>query len=320
MTKDFYTTLGASRRKEAAIVHDHHAFDNHNEVSFYHDPGSGLQAIIALHRVWQKPSIGGCRVRAYMSEEDALSDLLQLSRSMTYKSVMAGFAYGGAKAVIIDTPRAGSHQARLKAMGGIVQRYGGRFRVGVDLGLRPKDLRVMSAATPFVLGKGPMAAADATALGVFRIMQTAVRHRLLVPDLTDVRVALQGLGNVGMRLLALLTEAGAQVTASDIDSAKIAVARRHHDVRINHPDSIHAADVDVFCPCALGGVLNDMSIKDIKADMIVGAANNQLAVPGFGIFLRQKQILYVPDYIANAGGLIAAAAELQKESERREYL
>jgi leucine dehydrogenase len=254
-------------------------------------------------------------VRPYASEQEALADVLRLSRSMTYKSVMAGFAHGGAEAVIIDTPGATSHQARLKAMGTIVHRYAGRFRVGVDLGLKPKDLRVMSMTTPFVLGKGPMAAAEATALSVFSTMRAAVRHRLLVPDLTDVRVAVQGLGNVGMRLLALLTEAGAEVTASDIDTAKIAVARRHHDVRIVEPDRIHAAEVDVFCPCALGGVLNEMSIKDIHAPVVVGAASNQLAVPGFGLLLRQKQVLYVPDYLANAGGLVAAAAELRNESE-----
>ena len=315
MTTDIYTTLGASRHKGGIVVRDNRAFDDHNDVSFFHDPASGLRAIIALHRAWQEPSVGGCRVRFYASEDEALADVLLLSRSMTCKSVMAGLAYGGAEAVIIDTPGAESHQARFKALGAIVHRYAGRFRVGVDLGLKPRDLRIMSMMTPFVLGKGSMAAADATALGVLSTMRAAVRHRLSVPDLTNLRVAVQGLGNVGMRLLALLAEAGAQVTASDIDSAKIAVARRHHEVRIVDPDRIHAAEVDVFCPCALGGVLNVMSIKDMRAALVVGAANNQLAVPGFGTFLRQKQVLYVPDYLANAGGLIAAAAELRNESE-----
>lgn len=296
-------------------VQHHPAFDQHAEVAFFHDPESGLRTIIAIHRAWQQPSVGGCRVRDYRSEDEALEDVLRLSRGMTYKSVMAGLDYGGAKAVVVGVPEESRRPAAMRAMARIVHRYGGRFRTGVDLGLRAADINVMQTATPFVFGNTAVPPSNATAQGLLVSIRAAVRHKLARGTLRDVRVALQGLGKVGMRLATLLVREGARVVVSDVDADRIRQARLELGVEVIESDRIHAADADLFCPCALGAILNDETIEDLQAKVIVGAANNQLAEPRHGERLRQRGILYAPDYVVNAGGLIAVAAELESRPE-----
>jgi leucine dehydrogenase len=292
-------------------VQHHPAFDQHDEVAFFHDQASGLRAIIAVHRSWDKPSVGGCRVRDYQAEDEALEDVLRLSRGMTYKSVMAGLDFGGAKAVIVGVPNEGRRRIVMRAMARIVHRFGGRFRTGVDLGLRPADIDVMQAETPFVFGNAALPPSNATAQGLLVSIKAAVRHKLTRPTLRGVRIAVQGLGKVGMRLLTLLVREGARVIVGDVDTGGVQHAHQEFGVEVIDPDRIHAADVDVFCPCALGGILNDRTIEEIQASVIVGAANNQLAAPRHGEILRQRDVLYAPDYIVNAGGLIAVAGELE---------
>ena len=295
-------------------VQDHESFDDHAEVLFVSDPPSGLRAIIALHKVWQKPSVGGCRLKAYGSEDEALADVLRLSRGMTYKSVMAGLTFGGAKAVVVSAPKDHQREAQMRAMARVTDRIGGRFRTGVDFGLSAGDIEIMQEETPFVFGDGVMPPSEATAEGVLISMKAAVRSRLGRSDLTGLRVMLPGLGKVGMRLAELLVREGAAVLVADVDAARVQAACRQWGVTAVDTDGAHAADVDVYSPCALGGVLDQRSIEDLRATVVVGSANNQLATPRDGEVLHQRGVLYAPDYIVNAGGLIAVAAELENET------
>ena len=296
-------------------VQHHPAFDQHDEVAFFHDAASGLRAIIAVHRFWDQPSVGGCRLRDYATEDDALADVLRLSRGMTYKSVMAGLAYGGAKAVIIGVPEEPRRATVMRAMARLVHRYGGRFRTGVDLGIRPADIDLMQAETPFVFGNAATPPSNATADGLLVSIKAAVRHRLSRPTLRGVQVAVQGLGKVGMRLAILLVREGADVVVGDVDVQRAERARQELGAAIIQPDRLHSAEVDLFCPCALGGVLNDRTIAELQASIVAGAANNQLADSRHGDMLRQRGVLYAPDYVVNAGGLIAVAGELENRPE-----
>ena len=293
----------------------HPDFDDHEEITFIADPASGLQAIVARHRIWNSPSVGGCRMRDYAGEAEALADVLRLSRGMTYKSVMAGLDYGGAKAVILGVPPAEGRAALFRAMGRAVDRFRGGFRTGVDVGLTPEDVVVMKTQTRFVAGAGAMAPAEATALGVRESIKASLARRLGSDHLRSRRVAVQGLGKVGRRLAELLVADGASVVAADVNRDSVAQARRDLGVEIVDPEAIHAQAAEVFSPCALGAVINDASLGEIRATVVAGSANNQLAEPRHGAALAGRGILYAPDYIANAGGLIAVAADLEDKRE-----
>lgn len=295
-------------------LQQHTNFDDHAEVMFVCDPPSGLRAIIALHRIWQKPSVGGCRLKSYGSDDEALSDVLNLSRGMTYKSVMAGLTFGGAKAVIVSSPDEHRRGAQMRAMARITHRLGGRFRTGVDFGLSANDIEIMQHETPFVFGDSVVPPSKATAQGVLISMKTAAQNRLGSANLEGVRIAVAGLGKVGMRLAELLRSEGAIVYASDVDDERLREACQTLGVTPIDASSAHAADVDIFSPCALGAVLNEATIMDIQAPIIVGSANNQLETARHGEQLHERGILYAPDYIVNAGGLLAVAAELEGES------
>ena len=293
----------------------HPDFDGHEEITFITDPASGLKAIVARHRVWGSPSVGGCRMRDYAGEAEALADVLRLSRGMTYKSVMAGLDYGGAKAVILGVPPAHRREALFRAMGRAVDRFRGGFRTGVDVGLTPADVDVMKTETRFVAGIGAMAPAEATALGVLESIKASLARRLGSGDLRGRRVAVQGLGKVGRRLAELLVAEGAAVVAADVDAAAVAEARRDLGLEVVAPEAVHAQEVEVYSPCALGAVVNDATLAEIAAKVVAGSANNQLAEPRHGEALAARGILYAPDYIANAGGLIAVAADLEERDE-----
>ncbi len=295
-------------------LYDHRSFDDHAEITFATDKASGLRAIIALHRVWERPSVGGCRLRAYDTEEAALEDVLRLSRGMTSKSVMAGLSYGGAKAVILSAPDDHAREAQMRAMARITNRFGGRFRTGVDFGLTAEDIDVMQAETPFVFGDAIVPPSKATAEGVLVAIKAAVRYRLGRADLKDLGIMVQGLGKVGRALAAVLVGQGAKVLVADVDAQRVAEARSSLGVEALPAERAHAADVDLFCPCALGAVINDRSLGELRASMVVGSANNQLEAPDHGEQLHNRRILYGPDYVVNAGGLIAVAAELERES------
>ncbi len=232
---------------------------------------------------------------------------------MTYKSVMAGLAYGGAKAVIVSAPGADQREPQMRATARIADRLDDRFRTGVDFGLRSDDIAVMQAETTFVFGDGIRPPSDATAEGVLISMRAAVRHKLGRSDLQGLRIMVQGLGKVGMQVTALLAREHATVYVADVDGSRVAAACRELGATAIATEEAYAADADIFCPCALGGVLNERTIGKIRATMVVGSANNQLRAPCHGEMLQERGVLYAPDYIVNAGGLIAVAAELENE-------
>jgi len=281
--------------------------NDHEQVVFCRDTQSGLKAIVAIHNTARGPALGGCRMWPYETEEEALSDALRLSRGMTYKSALAGLPYGGGKAVIVGDPGCDKTEALWLAFGRFVDSLGGRYVTGEDVGTRPADLEIVRRATPHVAGIREGGAGDpspATAAGVFAGIRAAAAVRLGRDDLRGVRVALQGLGHVGFALGRRLAEAGAALYVSDIDELAMRKGVRGLGATAVPPDRIHALAVDVFAPCALGAVINDATIGEIRAPVIAGSANNQLAEPRHGEALWKNNILYAPDYVINAGGVI----------------
>lgn len=282
-------------------------FDNHEHVAFHHDKASGLKAIIAIHNTARGPGYGGCRMWNYASEEDALTDALRLSRGMTYKSALAGLDFGGGKAVIIGDPACDKSEALWLAYGRFIDSLGGLYVTAEDVGTRPADLEIARRVTRHVVGIAEGGAGDpspATALGVFVGIRAAIAERLQRKDMAGLRVAIQGLGNVGFDLARQLHEAGAALFVADINEAAVDKAVRELGATAVSIDAIHAQDVDVFAPCALGSAVNDGTIGEIRAHVVAGSANNQLAEPRHGEALRERGILYAPDYAINAGGVI----------------
>ena len=292
-------------------VFDSDAFDGHEAVVFHADPGTGLQAIVAIHSSVLGPAFGGLRMRAYASEADALDDALRLSKGMTYKAAMADVAFGGGKAVIIGDPRTRKTHTLLRAMGRFVESLNGRYHTADDMGTTVADMEVLRSETRFAHGFADASGnpPPATAYGVFTGIRAAVAQRLGRDDLEDVGVAIQGLGNVGARLARYLAEAGARLRVADIEPARVERAADELGARAVAPEDVHAARVDVFAPCAGGATINDRTVPRIQASIVAGAANNQLDRPRHGAALKERGILYAPDYVINAGGLIDVACE-----------
>jgi leucine dehydrogenase len=290
-------------------VMQHADFDHHEEVVFHHDETSGLSAIIAIHNRNLGPSLGGCRMYPYASQEEALGDVLRLSRGMTYKSALAGLPLGGGKAVIIGNPRADKTRELFLAMGSFIDSLQGRYISAEDSGTSVTDLAVMGERTRWVSGIHAEQDFNGdpspyTALGTFEGIKAALQHRLNLQTLSGISVAIQGVGNVGMHLTKLLTEAGARVYVSDVNEQSLAIATSLYGAVVVDPNKIHRLDVDVFSPCAMGGAISHKSIEEIRAPIIAGASNNQLASPELAGKLKQRNILYAPDYVINAGGII----------------
>ena len=287
-------------------------FDDHEEVVFCHDRESGLNAIIAIHNTARGPAMGGCRMWNYASEGEALTDVLRLSRGMTYKSALAGLPFGGGKAVIIGDAAHDKLEALWLAFGRFIDSLGGRYITAEDVGTRPADLEIVRRATRHVCGIAEGGAGDpspATALGVFTGISAAVQARLDRADVKGLTVAVQGLGNVGFALARHLAGAGAALIVSDIDEMAVKKAVREFGATAAPADRIHAAGADVFAPCALGAVIDDTTIGEIRAAVVAGSANNQLAEPHHGQDLWNRGILYAPDYVINAGGAIWVSHE-----------
>ncbi len=298
------------------VLFDHPEFDKHINVYVHYDDQTGLKAITAVHRRWNgKPAVGGCRLRNYASADEAFTDVLRLSRGMTYKSVMSGLDYGGSKSVMIANPETMDRRATFLAMGEFIDSLDGRVSTGVDVGLTAADVEIMAERTAFLGGRATLAPDLVTAYGVLTSIGAAVKHRTGSDDLQGRSVAVQGLGKVGFKLAELLKERGARVVAAEVNTESVARARDLLNIEIVSPDVIHAQPVEIYSPCALGMVINDHSINEISAGIVVGAANNQLARPVHGVDLAQKGILYVPDYISNCGGLLAVAGDLEKSDE-----
>ncbi len=300
-------------------VFEHPEFRGHERVVFGHDPDSGLRAIIAIHDTTLGPALGGCRIWHYTDGDEALTDVLRLSRGMTYKSAMAGLPLGGGKAVIIADPQRDKTPELLRAMGRLVESLNGSYITAEDSGTSVDDLRHLAETTRYVVGitekrdeNGEIHSGDpspATARGVYVGLQATVREALGRDDLAGLRVAIQGVGNVGYHLARHLHEAGAHLWVSDINEQSVARAVEEFGATAVGTERIHAAEVDVFAPCALGATLSRETIGELHARVVAGSANNQLATDADGERLRQRGILYAPDYVINAGGVIDVADE-----------
>ena len=285
---------------------DHPDFDGHEQVVHAHDAASGLKAVIALHSTALGPAFGGCRMWPYASSAQALTDVLRLSRAMTYKAAICGLPYGGGKAVILGDPRKDKTLRLLEAMGRLVESLAGRFIIADDVGTTLDDLVVMRRQTRHTAAATGAAQAPlaVTAHGVLHAIEAAARHVLKAGELRGLTVAVQGLGNVGSPLCALLHERGARLIVSDIDRARVDSAVRRFGAQAAAPDTIYDQAADIFAPCALGGILDDATIGRLKARIVCGGANNQLATPGHAAAIAARGIVYIPDYLAGAGGLI----------------
>jgi leucine dehydrogenase len=288
-------------------------FDAHEAVHFATDPATGLQTIIAVHSTHLGPAAGGCRWWTYADDAAALTDALRLSRGMSYKNAMAGLPMGGGKAVILKG--APKTEAFLQAFGRVIDGLGGRYVTAEDVGMSDADMTMIAGATKYVSGL-PVAGGQAggnpgpsTAEGIFVGMRAAVAHKLGRSDFTGVHVAVQGLGSVGGSLARKLAAAGAKLTLADIDSARAAALATELGATYAANDEIMTVAADVFSPNALGAVLTADSIAALNVAVVAGAANNQLAQPGDGARLAARGILYAPDYVINAGGIINVVAE-----------
>ena len=295
-------------------VFDHPEFAGHEQVLFCHDEDAGLSAIIAVHSTRLGPAAGGCRMHPYSSFDEALADALRLAQGMSYKNALAGLPLGGGKCVIVADPRAPGKHDLLRAFGPHVQSLGGRYWTAIDVGVAPKDADVLAERCDFVFAnaaryEGNFNPSTFTALGGFTCLRAATRAAL-GRDLDGLRVAVQGLGATGMELARLLHEAGAELVVADLDAEAVAQAADRFDARAVAPDAIHAQEVDALAPCALGGVLDDASLPRIRAKVVCGVANNQLAEPRHGHAAAAAGITYVPDYVANSGGMICVGGQI----------
>jgi leucine dehydrogenase len=301
--------------------------DEHEQIVLCQDPESGLEALIAVHDTTRGPAVGGCRMWPYASQSQALDDVLRLSRSMSHKSAMADLRLGGGKAVIIGDPRVDKCEALLRAFGRFVNELGGRYLVGEDVGISVDDVDLIGKETRYVVGRSRASGSSGdpspmTARGVFVGMRAALAHRSGSDSLEGVRVAVQGLGHVGGQLCRLLARAGAELCVADLHSERAACVAAELGARQVDADEILFQPVDVLAPCALGAVLNDDTIPRLRAGIVAGAANNQLAEARHGDQLHERGILFAPDFVINAGGIINIASELcgrydQRRSEQQ---
>lgn len=283
----------------------------HEQVVFGYDKVSGLKTIIAIHDTTLGPALGGLRIWPYKSEEEALFDVLRLSRGMTYKNSAMGLNFGGGKSVIIADPAKDKTEELFRAFGRFVESLGGRYITAEDVGCAAEDMELIRKETAHVCGLPTTSGnpSTVTAFGVFRAMMAAAKHAFGSDDLAGKRVAVQGAGNVGLSLIERLLEAGATVYVSDIFPEKVAKAVKLGAHAVDG-DKIYDQDCDIFAPCALGAILNDDTIPRLKCKVVCGSANNQLLEPRHGKALGERGILYAPDFIANGGGVINVAEEL----------
>lgn len=289
----------------------------HEQVVFCRDEPSGLRAIIAIHSTALGPALGGTRFHPYDSEDDALTDVLNLSRAMSYKNALAGLDHGGGKAVILGDPRRDKTEALLRAYGRFVQSLSGRYVTACDVGTYVEDMDVIARECEFVTGRSPAhgGAGDSsvlTAYGVFQGMRAAAAHVWGADSLAGRRVGVSGVGKVGRHLVEHLRGDGAEVVVADVNEQAIERIRTAHpevDV-VAGTDALVREPIDVYAPCALGGALDDTTVAVLQASVVCGGANNQLDHPGVEKVLEERGILYAPDYLVNSGGVVQVADEI----------
>ncbi len=302
---------------------DSPAFEGHEAVHAFHDAGSGLKCVIAVHSTARGPSAGGCRMWAYPTAEAAMVDALRLSRAMSYKNAVADLELGGGKAVIIGDSKTQKTPALFEAFGRAVEQVGGRYWAAEDVGVSPTDLAHARKHTRYVAGLDghPAASGDpspVTAEGVFRGIGHCVR-RAYGSGLNGVTVAIQGVGHVGGFLADKLKAAGARLIVTDVNEAVLREVADRTGAQVVRPDAIFDAQAQVFAPCALGGAITLETLARLKSKVIAGGANNPLASPEAGRALYEKGLIFAPDYVINGGGIINVAAEIRALDRNEAY-
>jgi phenylalanine dehydrogenase len=300
---------------------------SHEQVLFCNHEESGLRAIIAIHDTTLGPALGGCRMRPYGTEEEALEDALRLSRGMTYKCAAADVDFGGGKAVIIGDPNKDKTPELFRAFGKFVESLNGRFYTGTDMGTLPEDFVHAAKESNCIVGLeeehgGSGDSSVPTASGVLQGLRATANHLWGSDSLSGKTFTVQGLGKVGMKIVEQLWEEGALVIATDVNEVSLALAEKKaeaggYSLQIVGTDQIYSAEADMYIPCALGGVINDKTIPQLTVRAVVGSANNQLLEERHGEALQKRSILYAPDYVVNAGGLIQVADELYGSNKAR---
>lgn len=298
--------------------------DDHEQVVFCRNKEAGLKAIIAIHNTALGPALGGTRMWNYNSEEEALIDVLRLSKGMTYKASAAGLNLGGGKAVIIGDPKTQKTEEMFRAFGAFVNSLGGQYITAEDVGTSVKDMEYVFMETPFVTGipsafGGSGDPSPYTAHGVFMAIKASVKEKLGLDSTSGLKINVQGLGNVGRHLVEFLVNDGAKVGVADIDKDRVKSLVDKYKVTAVDANEVVTSDCDVFAPCALGAIINDQTISKLKCKIICGGANNQLAEHRHGDALRELGILYAPDFVANAGGLMNVFVELEGYSSDRAF-
>ncbi len=285
----------------------------HEQLIHRQDPASGLRAVIAIHSTRLGPAAGGCRHWVYENTEAAVCDALRLAEGMTYKNALADIPFGGGKSVILGQPEQPLSQRQLEVFGSWIEELNGAYITAEDVGMRVADMRLIARKTRFVSGLGLAGVggdpSPSTALGVYNGMVTAVRRKFAVDELHGLRVAVQGLGNVGLSLCELLARAGARLVVADLNPDRVAEVVSRFGAQSCASEEILQQDVEVIAPCALGSVLTAASVAQLSAGVVAGSANNQLASPEVADLLFARGILYAPDYVINAGGVISIAHE-----------
>ena len=298
--------------------------DGFEQVAYFHDQATGLRAIVAIHSTALGPSLGGTRFYPYASEDDALVDVCRLARSMTYKHAVCGNDLGGGKAVIIGDPATMRSEALLRAYGRFVEGLSGRYITAEDVGTTQADMDLIHRETPHVTGVsmslgGSGDPSPATAWGVLWAMKAVAERLWGSPSLAGRHVCVAGVGKVGSALVAHLADEGAKVTVSDVRKEAAELAVDQYGAVAVGPEAAHTVACDIFSPCALGSVLNSTTIPELRCDAVVGSANNQLASPADAERLRHRGVVYAPDFVANAGGVINIAEEPHGYDHTRAY-
>ncbi len=293
------------------------SFDNHEQIVFCNDKDTGLKAIIGIHNTVLGPALGGTRMWKYTSEWEALNDVLRLSRGMTFKSAITGLNLGGGKAVIIGDAKTQKTPELMKKFGEFVHSLGGKYITAEDVGMATSDMDLVRTVTPYVTGiseslGGAGNPSPITAYGVFMGMKAAAKYKFGSDVLEDKTVFVEGIGNVGEALVEHLSNEGAKVFISDISQERLEQVRDKYGAVIYEGSNLYREEMDIYAPCALGATINDSTINQINAKIIAGAANNQLAdEQKHGLMLKERGIVYAPDFLINAGGIINVYAELE---------
>ena len=309
--------INAADLHKVAPVFGQLSFDNHEQIVFCNDKDSGLKAIIGIHNTVLGPALGGTRMWQYTNEWEALNDVLRLSRGMTFKSAVAGLNLGGGKAVIIGDAKTQKTPELMKRFGAFVHSLSGKYITAEDIGMETSDMDLVRDVTPYVTGisesrGGAGNPSPITAYGVFMGMKAAAMHKYGSDVLEDKKVIVQGIGHVGESLVEHLTNEGAKVIITDINEARLQEVKAKYGAEIYTGDNIYTLDADIYAPCALGATINDTTINQLNVDIVAGAANNQLADEiVHGQILAEKGIVYAPDFVINAGGIINVYAELE---------